>query len=257
MLKKIKLIHDNYDLILADNNFEYFIPKEEDDPFIVCRDKKVFHCFFINNIQFISNFILYSDDKNNIINDLHNYSIYKQHLKYNYIEFSKEYSKEEYFEKSKSDFIQKKFRYYKIKNNTFSLETDFNLFNSNKGLFIEKRDLGNNSVIEKYYFFDINNDKLILSHHLRSDKPFEIIETIEFISYEYIIPSLKMTRESFYKPSYYIEFNDGSFKFEYIINGIDRTKDMITFLNELDIKNPQTHNFKNREIDYIKLKLKI
>jgi len=256
------LSHDRYNRLDINESFTVYLPYKKTQPFVFTDStyNKSRHAFlYVDNLEQLSVEIFYSfenfEDIDRLI-DIADFS--KLESKINMILLESGNSETFYYTKRKG--INKLLRCYKSKvigEKHFPFWT-LELENHNKYMPIEKRVI-NGKTIESYFHIYISDNKLYHSYSLNDDKPFQItkyhVGDDFFYEKDYLIPLIKNKRSEIYKPTFIRTKNNKLVDYEYFIDGVDYTSKARILLNELNILDPNSHSFTEKEKVYLKQEL--
>lgn len=251
----------NYNLFNFDNDIKLWIPINHKKPFIMEQnDTNIF--FYVNNTYTIANFLtshVYYEELSNIEMILDSL-IEKADFKVsedgiNLIIFNQKKINVFYYQNENGKNIL--VRNFKGKYEDLSCKIDFyfDLRLQNKYKPLEEKIYKNNKI-KKWYYFNIENEKLYLSFDLKEDRPFEVVIDKDLMIKDYLIPNIKSKRSLIFKPSQVI-YNKGILiDYKYILDNVDYTEEIREILKEYNIENPESYDFKEIEIEEISKKIK-
>lgn len=233
----------NYKLFKNKYGFSLYYSIENSDPFIIIKDNNTYLFFITNkedafNMAFCSCLTLMSVEGFKYLFD------FNKNVEFNYISIIKGNA-------IISEFISNSL-ILKYKKESFLNNDLFYLNYLNKGTheFIKKVKINN---VDSYYYYDFNieENKLITSFDLSYDLPLEIINNQNQRLEIYVNPLIKKNMNDILKPTEAIYINNILYSYTYIINKEDKTKFFKDKLKKLNIKNPITHVFSDKERDFI------
>jgi len=251
----------NYNLFNFDNDIKIWIPISHKKPFIMEQnDTNIF--FYVNNTYTIANFLtshVYYEELSNVEMILDSL-IEKADFKVsedgiNLIIFNQKKINVFYYQNENGKNIL--VRNFKGKYEDLSCKIDFyfDLRLQNKYKPLEEKTYKNNKI-KKWYYFNIENEKLYLSFDLKEDRPFEVVIDKDLMIKDYLIPNIKSKRSLIFKPSQVVYNKGVLIDYKYILDNVDYTEEIREILKEYNIENPESYDFKEIEIEEISRKIK-
>lgn len=247
---------NHYNLIELNHKIRLWIPMKEVKPVIISDILLQEEIFIYTNNACALSYIIESlsideDISVEIIFQeiIEKISFKSKQNRINVIFMDKNFSKTFYFENEFNKKILSRYIKAKKDGNQFVAISQLDLYNENSYIPIEKKII-NNNVLEKYYYYNLDNNEFYFSFNIKEDLPFEINKNEDYITKDYLIPNIKNTRSKIYRPSFVEYKNNVLIDFKYEIENEDFTEKAKEVLNFLNIVNPDTHDFSYYEIGY-------